>query len=368
MAVPEADLVTRLVAGLTEALRQDKPKNVIQRPLKLGKYYGRPSKPGDPTIIEWLEDAEVYLQQCRIPEVDRAKVVVHHLAGVARDEIKCHNENVTGDYAALKKLLRRQFGAEESVQALQKAFFERRQREDESLMDFSRSLMRMHDRILEVATETEKDALKGLRDRVLIGQFVAGARNQGVRLELRRLELAEPDQDFTEMRDSARELFRDLEEYPRGSRRGASVHLHHLGTENDLNSDEPVADANVSINQVVNKSQGDTQLQTVLQQQQEILKCMQTQQETLCKQQEQITTLMQAVVKQSGTVTSQGMYEGSGRRQDRPPIRCFYCKRPGHMKHECKLRMAHEKANGGQGQAMGDAQNTGSGNQTSLPL
>ncbi|XP_033646368.1 uncharacterized protein LOC117305600 [Asterias rubens] len=368
MAVPEADLVTRLVAGLTEALRQDKPKNVIQRPLKLGKYYGRPSKPGDPTIIEWLEDAEVYLQQCRIPEVDRAKVVVHHLAGVARDEIKCHNENVTGDYAALKKLLRRQFGAEESVQALQKALFERRQREDESLMDFSRSLMRMHDRILEVATETEKDALKGLRDRVLIGQFVAGARNQGVRLELRRLELAEPDQDFTEMRDSARELFRDLEEYPRGSRRGASVHLHHLGTENDLNSDEPVADANVSINQVVNKSQGDTQLQTVLQQQQEILKCMQAQQETLCKQQEQITTLMQAVVKQSGTVTSQGMYEGSGRRQDRPPIRCFYCKRPGHMKHECKLRMAHEKANGGQGQAMGDAQNTGSGNQTSLPL
>ena len=103
------------------------------------------------------------------------------------------------------------------------------------------------------------------------------------------------------MRDAARELFRDLEEQTRGSRRGANV--HHVGAEHTLDGDEPVADANVSISQVINKAQGDTQWQTVLQQQQEILKCMQAQQDTLCKQQEQITTLMQAVVKQTGVGT-----------------------------------------------------------------
>ena len=147
-----------------------------------------------------------------------------------------------------------------------------------------------------------------------------------------------------------------MEENPRGSRRGASV--HHIGAEHVLDSDDPVADATVGINQVVNKPQGDTQWQKVLQQQQEILKCMQAQQETLCKQQEQITTLMQAVVKQSGSVTNQGKF----------PFPCYYCKRTGHMKRECKLRMAHEKANEGKGQAKEDTQNTESGNQASLPL
>ena len=49
-------------------------------------------------------------------------------------------------------------------------------------MDFSRALMRLYDRVLEVASESEKASLQGLRDKVLIGQFVAGARSQGVRL------------------------------------------------------------------------------------------------------------------------------------------------------------------------------------------
>ena len=82
-------------------------------------------------------------------------------------------------------------------------------------MDYSRSLIRIHDHILEVAAESERDAFAALEDRVLIRQFVTGVRSQAVRLELRRLELAKPEQTFNQMRDAARELLRDIEKLPK---------------------------------------------------------------------------------------------------------------------------------------------------------
>lgn len=229
MAAKEADLIDRLVSGLTSALKQGQSKAVVQRPIKITKFAGKPSKVGDPTIREWLDEVDNYLEQCSIPECDQANVVINHLTGVAREEAKCHGDDIKQDVNALKKLLRRAFGADETVQSLQKALYERNQRDDESLMDFSRSLLRLHDRILEVATGGEKTALKGLRDKALIGQSVAGARNQTVRLELRRLELANPSQTFGEMRDAARELFRDLEGSSRSKR---SPQVHRVVTEN----------------------------------------------------------------------------------------------------------------------------------------
>ena len=53
----ETDLVERLVSGLASALKQN--KSISQRPVKLDRFTGRPTKPGDPTIREWLEEVEV---------------------------------------------------------------------------------------------------------------------------------------------------------------------------------------------------------------------------------------------------------------------------------------------------------------------
>ena len=139
--------------------------------------------------------------------------MVNHLGGTARDEIKCH-EGVKSDYKSLVKLLHKHFGAIETTQSLQRSFYEHNQAEGESLMDFSRALIRLYDIILDVASDSERESLKGLGDRVLIGQFVAGARNQSMRIELRRLELAKPDQKFGEMRDAALDHFREIERDP----------------------------------------------------------------------------------------------------------------------------------------------------------
>ena len=43
-------------------------------------------------VKEWLEEVEIYCQQCKVPECEKAQVVLNHLKGTARDEIKCHGE------------------------------------------------------------------------------------------------------------------------------------------------------------------------------------------------------------------------------------------------------------------------------------
>ena len=58
-------------------------------------------------------------------------------------------------------------------------------------MEFSRGLLRLYDIILRIASEGERELLKSLRDKTLIGQFVAGARGQSARFEMKRLQLAD---------------------------------------------------------------------------------------------------------------------------------------------------------------------------------
>ena len=320
MTTPDTDLVERLVSGLTEALKQT--KTTPQRPVKLVRFTGWPVKPGDLNIREWLEEVEVYCRQCKIPDKEKAQAVVNHLGGTAREEIKCH-EGVKSDYKALVKVLRRHFGDEETVQSLQKTLYDRTQHEDESLMDYSRSLMRIHDRILEAALDTEKAGLKEIREKVLIRQFVAGVRNPTARLELRRLELAKPGQSFSEMRDSALELFRDIEKTPKmrkSQAREVRVHDDEVSDEND-----PFigVDHSESAGVLSAAAQSESKWQRVLQQQEEMLKCIQS-------QQEQLTKMMEHVLKLESP-QQQGNQAAFKSR-----VICYFCKRPGHVKAKCR--------------------------------
>ena len=333
MANAEAGLVERLVSGLTEAIKSNN-RPTTQRAIKLSRFSGRPVKAGDPTILEWIDEVDIYCQQCHIPEKDKAQVVYNHLGGLARDEVKC-NPDVKGDYKALVKLLNRQFGADETVQSLQKSLYERHQLEDESLMDYSRSLIRLYDRIIEAGSDGEKEGLKSLKDKVLISQFVAGAKTQGMRLELRRLELAKPGQSFGALQDAALDLFRDIDR-PK-IKRG---HVHQVGTASardsgDSDQRDPCEDEqvnNVVVDGVAARTPRGDQFQLLVQQQGEMLKCLKDQQAQLMRQQTQLTTLLEHMLKGSG-----GKQEGIGQGGRR--VICFRCKRPGHVKANCRVRI-----------------------------
>ena len=329
MATPESALVEQLVKGLTDALKQSRP--TVQRPVKLSCFSGRPVKPGDPTVKEWLEEVEIYCQQCKIPGSEKAQIVLNHLKSTTRDEIKCHGEAGL-NFESLKKLLHKHFGGWETVQSLHKALYERVQLEDETLMDFSRALIRMYDRILEVASDSEKVSLQGLRDKVLIGQFVAGAKSQGVRLELRRLELSKSQQTFPELRDAALEIFRDLERAPKAKR----AQTRQVVADCDEETRDQGSDVFVNSAMGSKDPKHSTELQQMLQQQHQIIKCLQEQQAQLQKQQDQVLDLMKHLLRsQEPKVVDKGeVVKPFGRKQ----LVCFSCKKPGHFKSSCPNR------------------------------
>ena len=190
-----------LVASLVQALQGMRP---APTPTPLQRFLGHPESPGDPTVDEWLADFDVFVRQCGVPEGERAVVLVDYLGGCAKEEVLCHPVEVRRDVGALVSLLRRVFGPWETVTSLQAEFYARMQSVGETLAEYSRALIRLHQRIEGAAPAvTERQALAVLGDGALKHQFVVGVRKEWVRRELRRLMWRLADKPFIVVRGEA---------------------------------------------------------------------------------------------------------------------------------------------------------------------
>lgn len=109
----------------------------------------------------------------------------------------------------MTSLLRARFATQESVQSLNSAFHSRHQLEDETFAEYSRILMRLYSRLESVAVGREREAFALLRDTSLKGQLIRGVRDPLMRRELGRIEMANDDQSFAELREEAMRLFQD---------------------------------------------------------------------------------------------------------------------------------------------------------------
>ena len=104
------------------------------------------------------------------------------------------------------------FGPWQIVTSLYAEFYTRMQSVHETLAEYSRSLIRLHQLIESVAaTAAESQALAVLSDGALKHQFVVGVRDEWVRHEVRRLMLRSADKPFIVVRGEALCLMRDEE-------------------------------------------------------------------------------------------------------------------------------------------------------------
>lgn len=180
-------------------------------PNRLPKFSGAPQRPGDPTLSEWLEDFKEAVRGFNLSDRERAKTLIEHLTGPAREEVLCLSERERQNFQTVIDALHLCFGAEDTPQSLGTMFHNAFQREGESLADFSRHLMRLYSRMEAAApTQEDADALRQLKDRALRDQFSRGARETWVRRELRRIDL-ETEGEFDQMRREAMVLFNDPE-------------------------------------------------------------------------------------------------------------------------------------------------------------
>lgn len=305
-----------LAATLAEALQGIRSPHPS---LKLSRFMGHPKRGGDPTVAEWLHEFEVYARQTGVKDVDRAMALLDHLGGCAREEVLCQPERVRQDCKALVALLLLRFGPPETVPSLSTAFHGRMQLDSESLADYSRVLMQLHNRMERAAaSEAEGAALVLLRDNALKEQFVRGVREQSVRQELRRIALNSNDKSFHHMRDEALHLLQEHDEHYRTTRvRGAEV------------GDEVYRDEQIP---VLHSRSQDTCTPSQLMQ---AHRQLQTQVMQLSSQQNQMAHQLQAVLDtfplgQVGRPISLPANRSSPR-----DGLCFFCRQKGHFIRDC---------------------------------
>ena len=134
-------------------------------------------------------------------EGERVVVLVDYLGGCANQEVLCHPDEVRRDFGTMVSLLRRVFAPWENVTSLYADLYSRMQSVGETLAEFSRALIRLHQRIEGAApTVAELQALPVLGDGARKHQFVVGVRDECVRHELRRLMLKSADRHFIVVR------------------------------------------------------------------------------------------------------------------------------------------------------------------------
>ena len=182
-----ANLIAQTNVALAETLARalEGLRTIPVPTIKLDRFMGHPQRSGDPTLADWLDDFCIYARQMGVSGDDRAVVLLDHIGGCAKEEVLCHPLAMRQSMESLTaQLLRSRFGPLETVHSLQAGFHARMQLEGESLADYSRVLMRLHDRIEKAAARlAEGQALTLLRDNVLKEQFAQGVRQQSVRQE-----------------------------------------------------------------------------------------------------------------------------------------------------------------------------------------
>ena len=299
------DLVEKLISSLTNVLQSQGGRVTHLRAPKLPRFSGRYSS-DNLTLSQWLEEVDIYCDQCDIPVSQKAQVILNHLDGDARQEVRCHSIS-SDDLDSLLTLLKRHFGSKHTTQSLQKRFHERVQHEGESLDEFSRALMCMYDDIINVAPTSEQQAYKSLRDSALIDKFVVGARSQSIRLELRRIQLANSGKTFLEIRDHALDLLDSFDTKPKSTAKRGTVF------------EVSVNDCPEGASSINPRDAGKDLINHLVQQQAALEQCVQQQQVLLERQQEQLSELIA---------------QKSQARQKSIP-KCYYCGKKGHIQAKC---------------------------------
>lgn len=175
------------------------PVIYVQQDRKLPLFSGKVNSNDSWTLDEWIEQIRHFAQIRGTTEKERAQIVYDHLEGAARTEIKFLPTSQRECMDSIFKVLKEVYGCMHSHIMLQRRFFNRRQLEGESLIDFSHSLMDLMDSI----TKTDAHAASIAASRDLRDQFCDGVRDQALKVRLRDLVNANPNWTIREVRAEA---------------------------------------------------------------------------------------------------------------------------------------------------------------------
>ena len=250
---------------------------------KVDRFKDRPEKPGDPSVEDWVADIRSYLLARNLTGKAAAACIKEHLTGKARLEISGRGDGE--DPEKILSTLLRVFGDGDLLPQLQQKFYSYTQQEGEDLVACSLRLLQLFDRIA-----TLDSAFQPCKTSLLKGRLAEAIRDEGLKRELRRLNVECPNLDFFEVRDRA---------------------VQWLG------GDATELKAKVSINETLRK---ESVLEETLRKQGEMLE----------RQQKAIEAILAKMsCGGGGTSSTQRSRPSRGSR------RCWTCGSPDHLKREC---------------------------------
>ena len=264
---------------------------VTKEAKKLPKLSGRAQSDDDIDVEEWIEDVKSYLNSRTLSRHEQVDYILDHLKGAAKCEVRYRPPSDRRDPDRILQILHEVFSEPDSVPILQERFYGRRQRNGESIHEYSLALMQLYDKVI------KKDGSLGVtRDRTLKGKLTEGVRDEHLKRELRRLNDDSPSLTFCEFRDRA---------------------IRWLGVQEVKGASISEAKAETTSSEISSWK------------------------EAYKMQQQQIGELTK-LVSQTNSTLKEILEKGVQPRQRGEP-KCFTCHKPGHRWRECPEKQVHHQ-------------------------
>lgn len=167
--------------------------------------------------LEWLDEINSVLSFRHFQQSEKAMFIYDHLGGEAKQEIKYRSMTEEVDPDCVLTILKEIYGQPSSLTHLQKQFFDRKQRDSETIREYSHALMAIIDEISRCEVKHTWCSDFALRD-----QFAENVRDTVLRRELKRIIRQDSGISFFNLRKEAI-LWEDGDAAATSSRRRVDV-------------------------------------------------------------------------------------------------------------------------------------------------
>ncbi|XP_078333603.1 uncharacterized protein LOC144625635 [Crassostrea virginica] len=150
------------------------------------------------SVDDWIEEIQNVMKSRHMNKEETIDFIYSHLTGLAKEEIKYRSNKERRDPTKVLRILSEAFGEKQGITVIQRNFFDRKQREGESLREYSYALLSL----LKKITVKNADIIPN-PDLTLCEQFAQNVNDNSLRRELKRLIRQHPEMNFLDFRDEA---------------------------------------------------------------------------------------------------------------------------------------------------------------------
>ena len=170
------------------------PVIYIPRERKLPRFSGTQ---GQLPVEDFITEIKQVVAARQLEEPDAIDLVLSHLDGAAKEEVRLLPDSKCQTYGGILKGLLDAFGERRSVAQLLKAFYERKQKDGETLRSFSHGLSSLLGKV------RQRDPKTVIEEGTLRDQFIEGVRDLHLRRSLKKMVREHPSASFLDIREEA---------------------------------------------------------------------------------------------------------------------------------------------------------------------